>query len=54
MEGPFLGHLFVFRGRSDDLLKVICFDGRGAHLFSKRLEKGEFVWPSPTSGKVSF
>ncbi len=50
---PFSGHLFVFRGRRGDLLKVIWFDGQGACLFSKRLEKGRFVWPSVTTGKVT-
>jgi len=49
---PFNGHLFVFRGRRGDLLKMIWFDGQGACLFSKRLEKGRFVWPSPAQGKV--
>lgn len=49
---PYSGHLFVFRGRRGDLLKVIWWDGQGACLFSKRLEKGRFVWPSPAAGKV--
>jgi len=52
-QDPFSGHLFVFRGRRGDLIKVIWWDGQGACLFSKRLEKGCFVWPSPASGKVS-
>ncbi len=52
-QDPFSGHLFVFRGRRGDLIKVIWFDGQGACLFSKRLEKGKFVWPSSASGKVS-
>ena len=52
-QDPFSGHLFVFRGRRGDLLKVIWFDGQGACLFSKRLEKGRFVWPSATAGKVT-
>ena len=51
-ENPYSGHLFVFRGRRGDLLKIIWWDGQGACLFSKRLEKGRFVWPSPASGKV--
>jgi transposase len=50
---PFCGHLFVFRGRRGDLIKVIWWDGQGACLFSKRLERGRFVWPSPADGKVS-
>jgi transposase len=52
-QDPFCGHLFVFRGRRGDLLKMIWFDGQGACLFSKRLEKGRFVWPSATSGRVT-
>jgi transposase len=50
---PYCGHLFVFRGRRGDLIKVIWWDGQGACLFSKRLERGRFVWPSPADGKVS-
>lgn len=50
---PFSGHLFVFRGRRGDLAKVIWFDGQGACLFSKCLERGKFVWPSPAQGRVS-
>jgi transposase len=43
---PFSGHLFVFRGRRRDLLKIIRWDQQGTCLFSKRLEKGRFVWPA--------
>lgn len=50
---PFAGHLFVFRGRRGDLIKVIWWDGQGACLFAKRLEHGRFVWPSATEGKVA-
>lgn len=50
---PHCGHLFVFRGRRGDLVKVIWHDGQGACLFSKRLERGRFVWPSPADGVVS-
>jgi transposase len=39
--------------RLGDLVKVIWFDGQGACLFSKRLERGRFVWPSPAQGRVS-
>ena len=52
-QDPFCGHLFVFRGRRGDLLKMIWFDGQGACLFSKRLEKGRFVWPSAARSKVT-
>jgi transposase len=35
---PYSGHLFVFRGRRGDLLKIIWWDQQGACLFSKRRE----------------
>ena len=52
-QDPFGGHRFVFRGARGDLIKVIWRDGQGACLFTKRLERGRFVWPSPAEGKVS-
>ena len=52
-QDPFSGHLFVFRGRRGDLVKIIWWDGQGACLFSKRLERGRFVWPSLVKGKVA-
>ena len=52
-EDPFSGHLFVFRGRRGDLLKIIWWDQQGACLFYKRLERGRFVWPRAKEGKVS-
>jgi transposase len=39
---PLCGHLFCFRGRRGNLLKVIWHDGQGACLFTKRLERGAF------------
>ena len=50
---PYSGHLFVFRGRRGDLIKVVWWDGQGACLFAKRLEHGRFVWPSPADGKIA-
>ena len=47
------GYLFVFRGRGGDLLKVIWHDGQGACLFTKRLERGRFLWPSSAGGAVT-
>ncbi len=52
-QDPYSGHLFVFRGRRGDLIKVIWWDGQGAGLFSKRLERGRFVWPSIAGGKLT-
>ncbi|TRD13526.1 IS66 family insertion sequence element accessory protein TnpB [Palleronia caenipelagi] len=50
---PYSRHLFVFRGRRGDLLKIIWWDAQCACLFSKRLEKGRFVWPAAKVGKVN-
>jgi transposase len=44
-RNPHDGHLFVFRGRSGGLIKVLWHDGQGMCLFAKRLERGRFVWP---------
>ncbi|MBL4836796.1 MAG: IS66 family insertion sequence element accessory protein TnpB, partial [Kordiimonadaceae bacterium] len=52
-EDPFSGHLFVFRGRRGDLCKIIWWDGQGACLFTKRLERGRFVWPLAADGKIT-
>jgi transposase len=52
-EDPYCGHLFAFRGRRGDRLKLLWWDGDGLCLFVKRLERGKFVWPRATSGVVS-
>ena len=52
-ESPFSGHVFLFRGRRGDLIKMLWFDGDGLCLFAKRLERGRFIWPQATSGTVS-
>ena len=52
-QDPYSGHVFVFRGRRGDLIKLIWYDGDGLCLFAKRLERGRFVWPKAESGTVS-
>jgi transposase len=49
---PFDGNLFIFRGRRGDLIKMIWHDGQGACLFTKRLERSRFIWPSVADGAV--
>ena len=51
-QDPFSGHVFVFRGRRGDIVKLLWWDGQGLCLFAKRLEKGRFVWPQASSGAV--
>jgi transposase len=50
---PFSGALFAFRGRRGGLVKLLWYDGQGMCLFSKRLERGHFVWPMSETGSVS-
>ena len=52
-QQPFSGHVFVFRGRRGDMIKLLWFDGDGLCLFAKRLERGRFIWPQAKDGTVS-
>ena len=47
---PFCGHLFLFRSKRADYLKILYYDGTGLCLFAKRLESGKFVWPPIVDG----
>jgi transposase len=51
-QDPFSGHVFVFRGRRGDIIKLLWWDGQGLCLFAKRLERSRFVWPQAVSGPV--
>jgi transposase len=50
---PFAGDVFVFRGRSGSLIKAIWHDGVGLSLYTKRLDRGKFIWPQTVGGVVS-
>lgn len=52
-QDPFVGHLFVFRGRQGHLVKVLYWDGQGYCLFAKRLETGRFVWSISREGTAT-
>jgi transposase len=51
-QNPFSGHVFVFRGRRGDLIKLLWYDDGGLCLFAKRLERGRFLWPKAETGTV--
>ncbi len=44
-EAPEEGALFLFINRPRNRVKVLCFDGTGCWMSTKRLEQGTFSWP---------
>jgi transposase len=50
---PLSGHLFVFRNKRGDRLKLLYWDEDGFVIVYKRLEQGTFRWPTVTEGQSS-
>ena len=48
-EDPFNGAVYGFRGRRAGLIKLLWYAGVGLCLLAKKLEHGQFVWPTTTT-----
>jgi transposase len=52
-EDPRAGALFVFSNRRHKRIKILCWDGTGLWVLTKRLEQGTFSWPKNIEPSVT-
>ena len=50
---PLSGHLFVFRNKRSDRVKLLYWDEDGYVIVYKRLEAGTFPWPAVAAHQTS-
>jgi transposase len=48
-DDPLSGHVFVFRNRAADRVKLLVWDEDGFVIYYKRLERGSFRFPTSAS-----
>lgn len=46
-QDPLSGHLFLFRNRRRDRIKILFWDGDGYAIYYKQLARGTFEFPQP-------
>ena len=47
-QDPLSGHLFLFRNRRRDRIKILFWDGDGYVIYYKQLARGSFEFPEPS------
>jgi transposase len=50
---PLSGHIFVFKNKRGDRVKLLYWDEDGFVIVYKRLEMGVFPWPAVAAGQPS-
>lgn len=52
-QNPLSSHLFVFRNKPADKIKLLVWDRNGFVIYYKRLEKGRFKFPNPSQASIT-
>ena len=43
---PLNGHLYIFCNKRRNRIKIVCVDGTGVWVCSKKLQRGSYSWPA--------